>query len=61
MSQHLPIETLAVQCETIIANARKVLGYELRGYSVLDLVADNIDYANLDDLKKALKQLGVIK
>ncbi len=58
MSQHLPIEDLAEQCKIIIADARKDLGHNLSGWSVLDLVADNIEYADLDDLAKALRLIG---
>jgi hypothetical protein len=61
MSQHLPIEVLAERCKVIIANARKDLGHNLGGLSVLDLVADNIEYASLSDLWKALRLIGEIK
>jgi hypothetical protein len=61
MSQYLSIEDLAEECKIIIADARKTLGHDLGGCSTLDLVADNIDYANLDDLQKALVSLGEAK
>jgi len=54
MSQHLDIPSLAVDCRKIIEDAVADLGPGLSGYSRLDLVADNLDYASLDDLRKAL-------
>lgn len=58
MSQHLPIESLAVECKKIIETATKDIGEKhIKGHE-LDLVADNIDYADLTDLAKALVSLG---
>lgn len=36
-------DELVEKCRQIIADARKDLGNDLRGYSVLDLLADNTD------------------
>lgn len=54
-TQHLDIPELSVQCEQVIQKAKADLGEDLGGGSRLDLVADQIPYARLDDLEAALK------
>ena len=54
MSETPTIIELAKQCRKIYDRACLDLGKELAGLSILDLVADNINNATLDDLKTAL-------
>lgn len=50
--------TLAQRCEALFDKAAASLGNDLRGLSVLDLCADNIQ-ASLDDLKDAIVLSGI--
>jgi len=55
MSQHLPIESLAIECKKIIDGATKALGEKHIKGMEFTLVMDNLDYADSDDLRKALE------
>jgi len=56
--QPLTIIQLAKRCKEIYLAAEKDLGPSVRD-SVLDLVADNIEDASLEDLKTALVVAGL--
>lgn len=45
---------IAARCRAIVINARKALGNDLRGGSMLDLCADNISGETLKTLDAAL-------
>jgi hypothetical protein len=49
---------LAAQCRAIVLKAQEVLGDDLEGFSMLDLVADKIPDAPLNDLETALVVAG---
>ena len=55
------LESLAKKCGKKIQKAVDDLGPNLRGYSVLDLVADQIPNASLQNLKAALVYLGYVR
>lgn len=54
----LSLDSIAHTCDRVISDARKALGYDLRGYSLLDLVADNLTDIPLETLKTALVVAG---
>jgi hypothetical protein len=49
---------LAAQCRAIVLKAQAALGDDLGDCSMLDLVADNISDASLNDLEAALIVAG---
>jgi hypothetical protein len=61
LQQMKPIKLIdiAQQCRGIVLRARRALGEDLGGCSMLDLVADNITHVSLDDLRAALVIAGV--
>jgi hypothetical protein len=50
---------LSEECNKIYDRAATKLGLDLNGYSVLDLCADNITDASLEDLKYAIWISGI--
>ena len=50
---------LSGECREIVMNARKDLGDDLGGGSMLDLCADNIEDASLSDIRTALVISGM--
>jgi hypothetical protein len=55
----LDLQSIAHACDKVVSDARRVLGHNLGGGSVLDLVADNLDDVPLETLKTALVVAGI--
>ena len=50
---------LAKDCRRIVDRARADLGDDLRGFSIVDLVADNLPSTSLSDISAALVVAGL--
>lgn len=55
----LDLTSIAHACDKVVSEARQALGYDLGGFSVLDLVADNLPDVPLETLRTALVVAGI--
>lgn len=53
------LDDIAKEVKKIYLLAEKDLGNDLQGYNILNLVADNIEYVSLADLKVAIIISGI--